>query len=211
MFLSEALFTSLIVGYLLGSIPFTQIVAKVVKGVDLRAVGSRNVGGRNVFYSVGRGWGILAGLLDFFKGIAALQAAQALGADYPTYLWAGLAAVAGHNFPVWLRFRGGKGLAVIFGLGLTLAFPEMAFAMLIGAILLWATKNISIASLAGYALLLTALIYNNRPVEILWLMLGNLGVMVAATLPGALGILRSPEGIRGYLKNPNEAYQEERN
>ena len=209
--MSAQLISSLVVGYLLGSIPFTQIVAKMVRGVDLREVGSRNVGGRNVFYSVGRGWGILAGLLDFFKGIAALYAAQALGAAYPTYLWAGLGAVAGHNFPVWLRFRGGKGLAVIFGLGLTLAFPEMAFSMLIGAILLWATKNISIASLIGYAILIATLIYRDRPVEILWLMLGNLGVMVAATLPGAFGILRSPGGMRRYLKNPNEAYQEKRN
>ena len=76
--MTSNLILSLIIGYLLGSIPFTQVVAKSVKGIDLREVGSRNVGGRNLIRSVGFGWGLTGGILDGLKGMAAIQAVQRL-------------------------------------------------------------------------------------------------------------------------------------
>src|SRR3990172_9853724 len=117
------LILALLIAYLFGSIPFAQIIAKWVKGTDLHKVGSHNIGARNLTKNVGLGWGILGLLLDAAKGAAAVWVAVALGIRFPAYLLAGLAAVAGHNWPVWLRFRGGKGLATAFGTFVWLAWP----------------------------------------------------------------------------------------
>jgi glycerol-3-phosphate acyltransferase PlsY len=102
-------------GYLVGSIPFGVLIARA-RGVDLRKVGSGNVGATNVVRSVGRGWGYLCFLLDLLKGfVPALTVGLLLGTcgstPSPTqqgaWLAVGAACVAGHVFPVWLKFRGG--------------------------------------------------------------------------------------------------------
>src|SRR3972149_5513627 len=110
------LILSIASGYLLGSIPFTQLMARWRKGIDLRTVGSQNVGGMNAMRNVGWGWGFAAGLADFFKGMAALALARSLvGGEAalafgPLYYLAGLAAIVGHNYPGWLEVCGGKGV-----------------------------------------------------------------------------------------------------
>ena len=101
---------SLVLGYLIGSIPFPFIIAKWRKGIDLREVGSKNVGGMNAINNLGVGWGFFAGAMDVVKGVTALVVANAIGSPYPEFYWAGLAAVAGHNWPIWLNFKGGKGI-----------------------------------------------------------------------------------------------------
>ncbi|MDH5507517.1 MAG: glycerol-3-phosphate acyltransferase, partial [Anaerolineae bacterium] len=139
--MDKPLLISIVLGYFLGSIPFTQIVAKSVKGIDLRQVGSKNVGGRNTAHNVGLGWGIFAGALDVLKGLAAMVCADKLGVPQAAQYWAGLAAIAGHNWPVWLGFRGGKGIAVTLGLLAWVAFPEALIVFFVGAILLRSTNN----------------------------------------------------------------------
>ncbi|MBN1941926.1 MAG: glycerol-3-phosphate 1-O-acyltransferase PlsY [Phycisphaerae bacterium] len=110
-------------GYFIGSIPFGVLIARA-RGVDLRRVGSGNVGATNVVRSVGRGWGYLCFLLDLLKGFGpSLTAGVLLGATGATpnaaqqaaWLAIGAACVAGHVFPVWLGFRGGKGVATSLG------------------------------------------------------------------------------------------------
>jgi glycerol-3-phosphate acyltransferase PlsY len=137
-------------GYLLGSIPFSFVVARGFGVRDVRRVGSGNVGATNVLRSAGRAAGALALLLDAAKGAAASGLAQWLA---PDTAWvpalAAVAAVLGHMHPVWLRFQGGKGVAT--GLG---AFVPLAPGAALGATVLFlvtlaATRYVSLGSIVG--------------------------------------------------------------
>ncbi len=198
---------ALLLGYLLGSIPFTQLVARWRKGLDLRTVGSGNVGGMNTIQNVGLFWGLLAGTLDVAKGLAAILLTQALGAPQPWHLWAGLAAVAGHNWPIWLRFRGGKGIAVTLGLGAYVAFPEMLIGFLLGLLVLKLTRNVVLMATAGFLTAIALLPLFDRPPEAAHVLWGGVAIMLIATLPNALRTLTTPGALRDYLKNPMKVYE----
>ncbi len=134
----------IIVGYLVGSIPFALLIGKA-HGVDIRKVGSGNVGATNVSRAVGRGWGLLCFLLDALKGLAPVLAAglamrwigDAELRTVEAFAWLGVAAAAvcGHIFPVWLRFRGGKGAAT--GIGSVLGFWPMMTLPAVTALTIW--------------------------------------------------------------------------
>lgn len=119
--MSQKLVVLILFSYLLGSIPFSQLIAHARSDVTLREVGEGNVGSRNVWHVVGPIWGVLAFLLDVLKGLLAYKAAVAVGLSLIGVLLVGVAVVLGHQFPVFLRFRGGKGLSTASGilLGLT--------------------------------------------------------------------------------------------
>lgn len=104
-----------IVSYFIGSIPFSYIVAKKVKGVDIRVVGEGNVGGRNVWHVVGKKYGIIAGILDMSKGLAAFGLGVLLELSTPWIWLCGFSVVIGHDFPIFLKGRGGKGAASAMG------------------------------------------------------------------------------------------------
>jgi len=107
--------------YLIGSIPFSYLIARYTKGIDLRVAGEGNVGARNVWHVVGKRYGALAGALDVSKGLAARGIGAFLGVESPA-IWAlGFAVVIGHAFPIFLRGRGGKGAAAAMGFLLGLA------------------------------------------------------------------------------------------
>lgn len=110
----------LILSYIIGSIPFSLIITKI-KGIDLRSIGSRNIGATNVFRTGKRRLAALALLLDSLKGFVAVYASQQLlsNDDFCIYLSA-ILAVSGHIFPIWLKFKGGKGIATTLGVLLTL-------------------------------------------------------------------------------------------
>jgi glycerol-3-phosphate acyltransferase PlsY len=111
---------SVVVGYLLGSIPGAYIIAKLNKGVDIRKVDTGNVGAASTLRAIGIWQGIVAGLIDIAKGSAAILIAQVLGI-YPLWiLGAGFAAYLGHNYPVYLGFKGGQGVATMIGIFLVL-------------------------------------------------------------------------------------------
>ena len=119
---SEALIIAavLIGAYLLGSFPSAYIIGRIRKGFDIRQVGSRNMGAMNTFYNVGMLPGLAVLFLDMGKGAAAVALANWLvGTDEVIFL-AGALAVLGHNFPVWLKFHGGKGGAPLIGVFLFL-------------------------------------------------------------------------------------------
>jgi len=107
---------ALICAYLIGSFPSAYLIARFRKGIDIRGVGSQNVGAMNVFYKVGFAEGILVLAIDIGKGAAAIALARWLGVPMIAELFAGVAAVIGHSFPVWLKFRGGRGGATIIGI-----------------------------------------------------------------------------------------------
>ncbi|MFO8143662.1 MAG: glycerol-3-phosphate acyltransferase [Dehalococcoidales bacterium] len=105
----------LIISYLLGSVPSAYIITRWRKGADIRQVGSRNMGAMNVMYSVGILAGLAALTLDFSKGIGAIFIVRWLGAPQYAEMLGGAIAVFGHMFPVFLKFRGGKGGATCIG------------------------------------------------------------------------------------------------
>jgi glycerol-3-phosphate acyltransferase PlsY len=107
---------ALMAGYLLGSFPTAYIVARLRKGVDIREVGSRNLGAMNVFYKVGFAEGLLVLALDIGKGAAGVALARYLGTGLVVQMLAGVAVVLGHGFPVFLRFHGGRGGAACIGI-----------------------------------------------------------------------------------------------
>ena len=120
------LFT-LLLGYLLGSIPSGFLAGKWCKGIDLRSIGSGSTGATNVLRNVGKGPALVVFLVDVAKGAAAVLIASSLTQNNPLNDWiqvlAGLAALAGHIWPIWLGFKGGKAVATGLGLFLGLAWP----------------------------------------------------------------------------------------
>lgn len=118
----------LLVGYLLGSVPFGLILTRVFGAGDLRAIGSGNIGATNVLRTGKKGLAAATLLLDLGKGLAAVLAARHVWPGTETL--AALAVVVGHCYPVWLRFRGGKGVATLMGVALGLAWPiGLAYAL----------------------------------------------------------------------------------
>ena len=138
---------AVVTGYLLGSIPFALIIARAWSGVDLRRIGSGNPGATNVVRASGLSAGLLVALLDILKGAASVLIAVRL-ADHPAVpAAAGFAAIIGHIYPVWLRFRGGKGVATACGVFSILTPVAVPPAVAIFLVTVWATKYISLASL----------------------------------------------------------------
>ena len=120
---------TLIGAYLLGSIPTAYIIGKFRKGADIREVGSKNMGAMNVIYNVGFWWGTLVLAIDIGKGVIAMYIAKILNIPELAYYATGVVVILGHNFPVFLKFRGGKGGATAVGVLVYAMFP---FGFLIG-------------------------------------------------------------------------------
>ena len=118
---------TLLLGYLLGSIPSGFLVGQWCKGIDLRTIGSGSTGATNVLRNVGKGPALAVFFVDVAKGAAAVLLARSLNPTSALIDWiqvlAGLAALAGHIWPVWLGFKGGKAVATGFGMFLGLAWP----------------------------------------------------------------------------------------
>ena len=108
--------TALIAAYLMGSFPMAYVIGRLGKGIDIRQVGTRNMGAMNVFYQVGFWGGVMVLVVDIGKGAAAVALARGLGVPLSVELLAGVMAVIGHGFPVFLRFRGGRGGATCIGI-----------------------------------------------------------------------------------------------
>jgi glycerol-3-phosphate acyltransferase PlsY len=134
--------------YLLGSIPFSFLVARH-EGVDVRAVGSGNVGATNVMRNVGPAAGLVAFVLDFAKGSAATWLARDTVGGFVFPSVTAVVAVLGHMHPVWLRFRGGKGVATGAGAFLPIAPLPTAGALILFAIVTAVTRYVSLGSIAG--------------------------------------------------------------
>ncbi|MBN1176456.1 MAG: glycerol-3-phosphate 1-O-acyltransferase PlsY [Dehalococcoidales bacterium] len=143
---------AVIIGYLLGSIPFAYIVARMKKGVDIRDVGGGNVGALNTYREIGPVFGLSVLALDIIKGVLAVMVARWLGLSVEWLCITGFAAVVGHNWPVFIKFRGGKGAATVLGVLVALTPVELLIAAAIVIILIGITRNVR---LALFALILT--------------------------------------------------------
>ena len=144
---------AIIVAYAIGSIPFALILARRWGTSDLRLTGSGNLGAANVWRATGATAGILVALLDILKGAAGVAVAQGINGGAAAPAAAGVAAVVGHIYPVWLGFRGGKGVATSCGVFAVLTPLAVLPALGVFAVSVWITKYISAGSvLASLAL-----------------------------------------------------------
>ncbi len=157
-----------VVSYLLGSIPFGLLLIKLSQGKDIRSFGSGNIGATNVFRK-NRLTGILTLILDAGKGYLAVLIAGWLGADPSWQAIAAVAAIAGHIFPVWLKFKGGKGVATGCGAFLALCPEAVGTTLVLFVLVLVLTRFISAASILATALFpVWAYLYGYPAPVLLW-------------------------------------------
>lgn len=196
--------------YLAGSIPFGYLIGRA-RGVDIRQHGSRNIGATNVGRVLGRKWGYLCFVLDVLKGLLPVLLAghflgpgRQPGPHFPPQLWeqalwlaTAFGAIAGHIFPVWLRFRGGKGVAtslgVVLGIWPYYTIPGLcAFAIWIVTVLIWRYVSLSsIIAAVAFPLLLVAW---SRPCQ--WSLAGLWPLAAFAVAMPILVILRHRGNIQ---------------
>ena len=144
-------FFLILISYLIGSIPFSLIFAKLLKGVDVRRRGTGNVGATNTLVTAGRGAGILAVMFDITKGFAAVILARFLiGSDWSVVL-AGVAAIVGHDFPVYLKFTGGKGISTTTGAIMAINPYVMLTSLLLYLVFIVITRYLILSSLLALA------------------------------------------------------------
>lgn len=201
-----------IVAYLLGSVPF-GLVLGLLKGVDIRETGSGNIGATNLARAVGRRWGYLAFLLDFAKGCGPVLAVRAaVGASPEQFLLArhgwlvilvGLCAVLGHVFPVYLKFRGGKGVATAFGVVVALAWVSTLIAAGVWVVLYLLTRTVSVASLGAAIVLPTAVAFvrDGGATD------SYIPVQVLTAVCALLIVFRHHENIRRLLRGEEHSFR----
>jgi len=195
------------IGYLLGSIPWGWIVGKT-RGIDIRQHGSGNTGATNVYRTIGRKWGVLVFVLDALKGTASVRLGMLLAISckcgevgFSPEIAGILGAIGcflGHCFPVWLRFRGGKGVAPGAGIYLGLAPLTVGLALVVWGGVFLITRYVSLASLAA-ALSLPFL---------LWAISGKTGILFWATvILCLLAIWRHRENIQRLCKGTENRFK----
>jgi|SRR6185437_2633569 glycerol-3-phosphate acyltransferase PlsY len=139
---------ALVIGYLLGSIPWGIILTRLAGTQDLRSIGSGNIGATNVLRTGRKGLAAATLILDALKGTAAVTIATYLGSSEAAML-AGLGAFLGHLFPAWLKFRGGKGVAVYIGILIGLAWPAAILFCVIWLVMAFAFRYSSLSALTA--------------------------------------------------------------
>ena len=153
----------LVISYLAGSLPSGYIVARS-KGIDIRRQGSSNIGTANVVRVMGKGWGYLVFFADFFKGFLAVKVSCLLATHLPGGPVAGgviggIACILGHNYPVWLGFNGGKGIATSGGVVLALCPPLVTILLaVVWAAVFFTSRYTSLASITSAAALPVAIL-----------------------------------------------------
>ncbi|HUV75210.1 MAG TPA: glycerol-3-phosphate acyltransferase [Dehalococcoidales bacterium] len=144
---------AIVVGYLLGSIPFAYIAGRLKKGVDIRQVGGGNLGTLNTLREIGLLPGLAVLIADIAKGSLTVLIAQWLDLSLIWIFVAGFACVVGHVWPVFLKFKGGRGAATTIGVFLGLVPPEAAISLAIIVIIIIVTSNFRLAIIIGLAFL----------------------------------------------------------
>lgn len=194
----------LIAAYLLGSIPFGYLLVRVVADADVRDTGSGGTGATNVSRRAGKLAGIITLVLDALKGaLAVILARMFLTEDFGINWWVAAAvvlAIAGHCFPVWLGFRGGKGVATGVGAFLALSPLAVACAGLVFILIVWATRYVSLGSITAAAVLpLSILVLSGyiKPAE-------SFAPLLSAALAGAAIIIFMHRANIGRLLSGTE-------
>lgn len=188
-------------GYLVGGIPFGLILSRVIKGVDPRKVGSGNIGATNVIRAAGPAVGITTGILDIAKALVPVLIAKHYGGPNLA-VWMVLAAVLGHCYTPYLKFRGGKGVASAFGAFIAFDIRVAAAAFGIWLVFLFAFRYVSLASLAAaLTMFLTTLFLYGYNLTIAWVALGVAFVIWVRHYSNIKRLLRNEEPKIGQSKH----------
>jgi glycerol-3-phosphate acyltransferase PlsY len=208
--IGNELFTILIVviiGYFLGSIPTAYIVTRFKTGKDIRTLGGGNVGGLNTYKEVDPVPAVIVSLIDIGKGAAAAVVTHwVLHLDEPYVLIAITAAVIGHSWMVWLKFNGGKGMAVIFGSMLVIMpvfgyTPELGIIIAIISLLFLLTRNVALS--LGIALMVLPFLFwmggTHSGILVVWYVV--IAVIAAGKFtPTAIKALKKNKNIRNFIR-----------
>jgi glycerol-3-phosphate acyltransferase PlsY len=180
----------LVGAYLIGSVPFGFLIGKT-RGVDVRKVGSKNIGATNVFRTVGKKWGLLAFLCDFLKGFLPTFAAKSFAG---TLEWlqiaVGLCCVVGHTLTVFMKFRGGKGVATAFGMLVALIPGLVAVAFVVFVTLFASTNYISLGSCGAATFLAVSI----------WFYPAILAVKIIVSFIGIFVVVKHKSNISRLIK-----------
>ncbi len=182
-------------GYLIGSIPTAYIAGHLLKGKDIRQMGDGNVGAQNAFHELGAKVGVVVGILDASKGALAIHIAQAANISPVAILFTGAATVLGHNWPVFIGFRGGRGESTTIGVLLTLITKPMLIVASPAIMTLLIKKNVTLAS---------AVLFIPLPLVCWWLRFSGALTSYSIALPCLVGfthflrtrgVTQTPRGI----------------
>jgi glycerol-3-phosphate acyltransferase PlsY len=163
-------------GYGVGSLPLGYLVASRAKGIDLRRVGSGNVGATNAYRSAGLAAALIVVLVDIAKGASSVFFAARFATGAADPVAAGIAAILGHVYPVWLRFHGGKGVATACGVFWMLAPLATAIAASVFLVVVWVSRYVSLGSIVATVALPPLAWLTNKPMAVV------IGAVVAAAL-----------------------------
>lgn len=199
-----------VASYLIGAIPFGLLIARI-KGVDIRKVGSGNIGATNVMRSVGKPWGIATFICDALKGLLPAALFPLLGGRLsPAFatpelasVVSGVGAILGHNFPVYLGFKGGKGVATSAGALIGIAPLGVAIGVGVWAIVFFIFRYVSLASIIAAAGIVIAgwMVYRE----------GGLLIPITLTILGALAIYRHKANIQRLLAGTEHRFDKKAN
>ena len=192
------------VAYLVGSLPFSYIFAKLVKGVDITKVGSRNMGATNVLRTAGPVPAVFAFAGDFLKAVLLLIVLTRFFPDVSreAVLVAAVAVVLGHDFSVLAGFKGGKGVATTFGVVLVLSWPVALVEFGVWILVMALRATVSLASVAGFiALPIVALLFRQPPkLVLIYTLLAILGIVRHAANIHRLRAGQEPKLDRSYFR-----------
>jgi glycerol-3-phosphate acyltransferase PlsY len=182
--------------YLLGALPFSQLITQWRTGLNLHEVGEGNVGSRNVWHVAGPQWGVAAFALDALKGLIPVELAQGASAPAPVLLLCGVAAVLGHQFPIFLRGRGGKGLSTAAGALLALTPLSVLGGLVVLGLVYLITRNFNPSLALGIIAMVLLPLALREP---LWMA----GYTVAlALLAGLKKVLDRPHEQEVWARDP---------
>jgi glycerol-3-phosphate acyltransferase PlsY len=189
---------AIVIGYLLGSISFAYIVTRLTKGTDIRQAGSGNAGALNVFREVGPAFGLAVLAGDLVKGILAVLIARWLGLPLMWICVAGFAAVAGHNWPCFLRFRGGRGAVTVMGVLIPLIPAQFAIGFGISVVVVMITSNIRLGIIGMAFVPLVTWLFDKEPTLIFY-SLALFLFLAIRTLAGLRGEMAKAGGKNGLI------------
>jgi len=184
-------FLAILTGYLLGSFPSAYVIGRLVKGIDIRQVGGGNAGALNTAREVGFVPGLIVLVIDIGKGALAVQLARIMGAGSIWVFAAGFTAVLGHMFPVYLKFRGGKGAATTIGVFLALAPVALVCTLPVLIAVIAVTSNVTLGIASSMVLYPLFLWVFGFPVVL---------IIESICLAVFVGIFYLPVALRSYRR-----------
>lgn len=163
---------TVLAGYLLGSISFSYLIGKYTAGIDIREHGSGNAGATNTLRVLGKRAAAVVFLADGLKGALAVWIGYLITGSDAGMVLSGLGAIAGHNWPVFFGFRGGKGVATTIGVIVSVAFLPALYSGILAILLLLVTRIVSLASLTFLTLLPFSILLSDKPAAYFWMSIG---------------------------------------